>query len=170
MADFIAGPFTATLGGVALGVVEDGFELDLTWSSEDIRGDNLGDTIQDGVHRGGSLYVNCVLENAKLATSSLEAVWPYAATAGTQGEIGVIGSLYSVLAQILILTPIDAVNTLKGAGLVYTFGVAGPLGGVVPAPNVPISQLFAARLRKIPMRFLCLPYIVSSKNVWFVAA
>ena len=67
----ISGPYHSTWNGTYLGATEDGFEVEHTFYSEPIRGDNLGDAIQDEIHRGCDVYVNFTcIEWAKAVTGA----------------------------------------------------------------------------------------------------
>lgn len=169
---FVAGPYSATYqrgdGGSAydLGVIEDGFEIEINPRSEPILGDNMGDTPQDGVVRGGECYLNFVLEYA-LSDAAKKMIWPYAGSslAGTEGVVGQVGSLLTSHAGEIILTPIlsQAPWSIMSTYYEYTFYRC-----VIP-DNFPIRQILAARLRKVPLRMLCLPELVSSYYRWYSA-
>ena len=58
---WIAGPYVWTFNGRVIGVTEDGFRLGMTSYADPVKGDNLGDSIQDYVYRGGDVSVSDVL-------------------------------------------------------------------------------------------------------------
>lgn len=165
---FIAGPYTATWTppastAKALGITQDGFELEWVMHGEVIKGDNMGDSIQDGVYRGGDCFINVVCEEfdaaALYATSgtTAQAFNPASDTFGQHGQAGV---LFSSLAGILVLTRVSA---LTGA----TPHVITANKAILANEHV-IRTKLASRLRIVPLRFLLLPYTVSSDVVWFV--
>jgi len=177
----VAGPYTATYGELTgvlgtnffnIGIVQDGFEIEVTYEGEEIIGDNLGQSVQDGVHQGGNCFVNFTLEQIEVSTNSgsditWEMLWPHdisaGAVQGVEGRVGVVGSLWTAGVQSLILTPIDDDNTTMEA-LKYYFPWT-----IIPS-NYPIRQMLASSLRRIPVRLQCLPYLYSNNYVWFYTA
>lgn len=165
---FIAGPFTATyvpaLGGstpLSLGITEDGFELESTYFADLIRGDNLGETIQDGVYRGKDVYLSTVLEEVDLDGVN-RAFNPFIDTdlITDLSEVGQVGRLLTNLAGSLVLTPTAGTGA---ATLAATFTASK----AIIAPGFPIRQVLATRHRKMPVRFLLLPYVDSSDTVHY---
>lgn len=150
---FIAGHYTLTYGGSSLGIIEDALELELQHSVDEIRGDPLGDTIIDGVYRGGNMYLNFVLQEAD-AAGVAALIWPYNATFGVVGTPGVL--MTSVDAA-LVMTQL-AGTTSTPASLTFT--------SCILAPNFPIRMLYGTRLRNIPIRMLCMPF-VDTVNKWY---
>lgn len=168
---FIAGPHTVTYtpstvqgGGAALslGISEDGYEIEHVAFSDLIRGDNLGEAIQDGVYRGRDAYVNAVVEEWDLEGVRRAILQPYLdADAITDiGEVGLVGRLLTNLAGVLTITPV-AGTTAAAANGVFTANKA------IIAPGFPIRYLLATRLRRVPIRFLLLPYVDGSDVVHF---
>ena len=154
---FIAGGYTATLDGNALGVVENGYSQELTPGGENITGDNLGPaTIQDGVYQGAACFVDIILSE-RSAAAAVAAMWPWATTWGFLGTPGV---LYSSVAVALVLTAITGPSPLPATTRTY--------GNVLLAPNFPVREALATRHNKIPLRFLCLPYLDTGNNKFWV--
>lgn len=150
---FIAGPYTATYNGQTIGIVQDGFELEIATEVEKITGDNLGSSVQDGVYLGGNAYISCVLEEFD-ATGVLAAFWPYAASFGLMGQVGTLLTAYDAA---LVLTKISGTNASPTS---LTAAQA------ILAPNYPLRMLFGSRLRRVPIQFQLLPY-VSTGTRWF---
>ena len=158
----ISGPYTGAYSSEYLGGTEDGFELEHTFYSEPVRGDNLGDSIQDEVHRGVDVYVNftcvefgkaAVVQNAGQAGSS--PFWPTGVSGfnavGAAGQIGVVGDSRGEYADNLVLTAVA--NTPAAATPAsITFWNA------ILATNFPIRILYASRVRRIPMRMIAYPF------------
>lgn len=163
---FIAGPYTATyaaaLGGAGaqtLGIVEDGFDLEEIHYAEAVRGDNLGDTVQDYVNRGKDVFINAVFEECDLAAVA-RAMFPGANLNAPnflnyQGSVPQVGTLHTNLAGALVLTAV------AGTTAVASPATLTALKAVI-APNYAMRRAMASRLRKIPMRFQLLPYVVST--------
>ena len=72
---FVAGPYIWTYNGRSIGISEDGWRLNQTNSGDPIRGDNLGDSMQDYVYRGGDVTLEAVLQE-----------WNFVLTAGELGD------------------------------------------------------------------------------------
>ena len=158
----ISGPYSGQWSAEFLGVTEDGYELEHTFYSEPIRGDNLGDSIQDEVHRGADVYVNftcmefgaaALVNNAAVATSS--PFWPTGISAfnavGANATIGVIGDSRGEYSDSLVLTAIAGTPAAANPATI-TFPQA------ILAANFPIRTLYASRVRRIPMRMICYPF------------
>ena len=157
----ITGPYAGTWSGEYLGVTEDGYELEHVMYSEPIRGDNLGDTIQDEVLRGLDMYVNFTLvehnkaalvESPGQANSSIH--WPNGVSGfnpvGASSTIGVVGDVLSEYAAPLVLTAQGATPAAASPATI-TFA------GAILARNFPVRILYASRLRRTPLRMICLP-------------
>lgn len=166
---FIAGPYTATynpaLGGgapISLGITEDGFEIEHVAFADMIRGDNLGESIQDGVYRGRDCYVNFVAEEMDLDGVRRAILNPFIDCDAISdiGEVAQVGRLLTNLAGSLVLT---AVAGTTAATVPATFTASK----AILAPGFPLRYLLATRHRKVPVRFLLLPYTETSDIVHF---
>lgn len=152
----IAGPYTVTWGTPALnvGVTEDGVETEETYFSDPVRGDNLGDTIQDEIIRGGDVYVNFILQeylNALTALGNGAGIGPIFHPHNTVlGRVGQVGRRLSSIAAPLVLTAV-AGTPASAAPATITFALA------TLARNFPVRLLYASRHRKVPMRMISLP-------------
>ncbi len=96
---FIAGPYSATYKGAALGQIDDGFELEHGATIQDITSDSFR-AREDGVFQGLEVSLRFVL-NEPTAAGVQGLYWPYDATLGTTG---VIGRLMTSMAGLLILS------------------------------------------------------------------
>lgn len=164
---FIAGPYTWTygtqsgpMGGTyTLGITEDTATLEYSGAGVDpIRGDNLGDVIQDGVFRGGNYYLELVLQEYNLPAAR-HCFHPWT---GTFGEVGIVGSLLSAYADVIQATPLSPLSTLgtESTKILYIYKA-------VLAPGFSIRHLFGSRLRNVPVRFLLLPVLVGTSQRFF---
>ena len=163
----ISGPYHGSWSGEYIGATEDGFEVEHTFFSEPIRGDNLGDSIQDEVLRGADVYVNFTLiewlkagavESTGQAGSSIHWATANSGFNGAgDGKVGVIGDVLSEYADSLVLTAV-ANTPAAAAPASITF-----LGAIL-ARNFPVRVLYASRLRRIPMRMIALPSGVSGAS------
>lgn len=168
---FIAGPYYWTFNGRAFGVTEDGFNLGITNFGDAIRGDNLGDSLQDYVYRGGDVDVSGVCQEWDVAIAGVSGAgavtnsycasifWPWYTLGGT----GQIGRLASLVAAPLIGTPAPGTTAASASikNLTITYAV-------IP-PNFNSAHLFAARHRNFPIRLQALPYPIldSGSETWF---
>lgn len=153
---FIAGPFTATFAGAALGETEnDSIRVRWSFHWEPVTGDSMGDSVQDLVYRGASAHADMVLEQFD-AAGVQNAFWPYVTGVGLTdwGAHGQVGRIHltsgSELAQALVLT---AVAGTPAAGDPATLTAAR----AILAPGFEVHMIFQPRLRKVPLSFLFLP-------------
>ena len=162
----ISGPYSGAWAGAYLGVTEDGYELEHTFYSEPVRGDNLGDSIQDEVLRGQDVYVNFTLIEHNKAAAALSPGqvnssihWPTGISGfnavGSNGQVGVIGDALSEYASNLTLTA-QGLTPAAASPATITFH------GAILARNFPVRVLYASRLRRIPLRMICLPTAVGT--------
>lgn len=154
---FIAGPYTITLGALSLGITENGIELENIGYGDPVRGDNLGESIQDNVYRGMDVYLNFIMQEWNAAGASL-AYWPYA----TLGQSGQVGRMDSDIASALVATVVAGTRAVANPNsLTFTKSIL--------AKNFPVKQLFASRLRNVAIRQQVLPATVgqSGNHTWF---
>ena len=157
---FIAGAFNASLGGNAVGVTREGFNIEWFSNTQPIVGDNFGRTPQDYVHQNIEVFIEVTLLEWNQSAAALALYWPFHATFGTGPIVGSLGT--NIGFPQLILT---AIAGTPAAGLttedVWTF------------PNVqlqegfPMRILLASTLREIVLRLRVYP---SSSNVFFTVA
>ena len=91
-AEFIAGPYTATYNGKALGQSADGWRLSHQFFKRIVTGDLGGDSPQDAIYRGREQMLSGRLIEADKAGIP-DLVDPYADTVGTPWTMGVVGLL-----------------------------------------------------------------------------
>lgn len=170
---FIAGPYVWTFNAQVIGISEDGWRLNQTVSGDPIRGDNLGDSMQDYVYRGGDVTIEAVLQEWDIALNGLTGdtaktkatvasiFWPWAIF----GFSGQIGRLASNVAAVLVGTPAPTTSAAAATVGYRTITIAG----AVIAPGYNFTQLFAARLRNVPIRLQALPYTLADTGgeAWF---
>lgn len=165
---WVAGPYLWTFNGRNVGITENGFRLSMTSYGDPIKGDNLGDSIQDFVYRGGDVTVEGTFQEfdaalngdgqaVKINSNVGSVFWPYASL----GDTGQVGRLASSVSAVLTGTAIPGVNPLL-KNITIT-------AAVIP-PGFDVGFLFAARLRNVPIRLQSLPWPglvqVGSSN-WF---
>lgn len=153
---FVAGHYTATYGGVDIGTTETGFELRPTYYKEDIKIDDFGDTIVDGIYRGYNLRVT--FELVQWTSAGREALqFPFdLEDGGTLGTIRFVGRTLKSFSEALVLTPVADINV---ANLTYTFLNVTP-DGDHGAWNL------NTKLRRVRCNLLCLMNSLSGGVVW----
>lgn len=170
-----------------IGITADAATFRMEWSAEEVRGDNLGDTIQDGIYRGGNCYLELVLQewNKAIIQKLLQPVIGVTGdvgidqdtlggglaeefglltrSLGSSGEVNVgsMGCLWSRNSAELIGRPVG-----QCARSIPAEAPATQINAqrAVLAPNFPIEYLMGSRLRNVPIRFLCLPFESATVN------
>ncbi len=147
---YLAGNYSATYGGSALGQIDDGFSLDWAQKLEEITSDSFK-ARQDGVYQGIEMTLRFVLNEPK-AAGVKNLVWPWATT---EGDSGIVGRLMSALALPLVLTRCTS-NAADPATITFTRAVVW---------TDQISTEFALRQRKISVSVAVLPVPASAAVV-----
>lgn len=145
IATLIGGAYTGTLGGTALGISEQGFNLVLVPKAERIEEtDAYGLTLIDFFFRG----VDCstVVDFMEYRSGTITSAWPW----GTLGAQGIIARLGSAIAGSMVLT---AVSGTPAASSPASLTAARSV--LEPGHNVTLA--FNSKLRKVPIRYVHLP-------------
>lgn len=145
---FIAGAFTVTYNANSVGQLANGLKLSHEFFKRLITGDSFAETPQDGVYRGGQMFIDFTMLEYN-ATGAQLAFWPYSATIFTLGTVGRL-DVGSSLAKSLVLT-----------------AVAGTTAATVPATQThltsilregfPVDVLYAPDLREVPISMRIYP-------------
>lgn len=138
---FIAGQYTATLGGSTLGQINGGQTIEHTVFKRIITGDNHAKAAQDAVYQGEDVFIQYLLMEYN-ATSARAAFWPYGSTYLTGG---IRGRLDSAIYASLVLT---ALAGTPAAAAPATITCAK----TILAEGFPVGILFAPDLREVPVR------------------
>lgn len=180
----IAGPFTATWAPITysgttgtagtaatLGLIgARGIREIRRHETEEVPADLLGNSVVDAVHLGMQLFLEFELEEANLL--AVQAIChPFASSIDTlanllskEGDLGIPGTFQSFTgAGQVVLTPGFSTNNSAGAQLTPT----RTYGLVTIAPGFEFNQLLSSRRRIVPLRLRCLPYVVSSRYVFY---
>ena len=153
---FIAGRYTTTLNSVDLGIMENGYELQMDPKHQLInRSDAFGDTLIDTIVRGVDWSIECLCLEYKTVTKNA------IGQINSMGVLGVIGRLGSAIAQSMVLT---SVAGTPAAAEPATLTAAKTL----LAPNANPRILFNSELRKVPLRWVFIPYDASGTTTFFV--
>jgi hypothetical protein len=149
---FVAGRYSNTYNAVDVGISDQGINLQQESRWEEIASsDAYGDSIIDGVYRGGNVFFDYECKAYKAGSQT--PFWPW----GTLGVMQAVGSAP---------TPIGRLASGVASATVLT-AVAGTPAATSPAtltasksilaPNSPARLLFHTRLRQVPIRLLALP-------------
>ncbi len=122
---FVAGHYIATYDGVDVGTTEVGFDLRLTYYKEDIRIDDFGDAIVDGIFRGHQVRITSELSQWGAVGRELFQFVFDKEEAGSIGTIQLVGRTLQSFAKPLILTPVANINVNNK---IYTFPLVVPDG------------------------------------------
>lgn len=155
---FIAGPYTVTYDSNALGIMEDAPRMELTNEGDAIVGDNMGGSVQDGIYRGGNMFMDIMLQEYD-AAGAAGAFWPF--HTAFNGALGVIGVTWASLAKAMVFTAVAGTNATPSP---ITFNKA------ILAPRFPVQMLFGSRHRNVGIRFQLLPFNGGSPAAdrWFL--
>lgn len=146
---FIAGAYGAVRGGVAVGLTDDGWNLQWEPKSEAIdKSDAYGDMLLDMVWRGCNWFVQAELLEYK--PGSIDAAYPW----GTMGQPGIIARLASDVAGALVLT------STAGTPAAATPATLTANKSIL-APGFNVDAVYSSRLRTMPCRLALLPYEAS---------
>lgn len=168
---FSPGPYTATWAGASgqpggagaldVGLVEGVDRFQRTAEAQDIRVDAYGETVVDGVYRGGQMFV---LMTFKEWTDTVKALlWPFGGTQVSPdfGAVGPVGSLMTNLAGILVLTAVTGTPAATNGPATINFGSA------IISPGHNSEVILGSEERNVPVVFRCYPYDNSGTLVWF---
>jgi len=170
---FIAGPFTATFNGKALGATEDGYEQITNVLTEEIRADHYGGNL-DGIFKGIDMMIRCVLLEVDMP-GVRDLIWPWDGDAdgviGTSagelvadfGNVAGVGTLLSTYAKALVLTPCSGTTAATKGKWADSGGTLTPSAltsityskAVIAADSQ--SLRFSSTLRKLAVTIMILP-------------
>jgi hypothetical protein len=171
--EFAAGAYALSYkkpggGSLALGLTEDGFELQFTPRGQNIEESaEFGNALIDGVDRGhiASMVVK-LLSYQRVVTA--QSYW-MRNTAGSPllltNSTNPVGRLYSSMAGVMVAvgvanTPAAAVDAAIGAAGQSVFGATSTLtaGLALLAPGQAMAFQQTSKLRTVPLAFVLLPY------------
>jgi hypothetical protein len=188
---FIAGRYSNVYNAQDVGIAERGIELqqDSRWD-EISQSDAYGDSLLDGIYRGGTAFFQYSLLQfglGGLSGTALAAFWPWASKLGVMQTVGSganptpVGRRASDVALSSVFT---STAGTPAATQDFTTGQS-PIGGpnaitaakTILAPNSPATLALNTRLRQLPVRLVCLPQDTTvgfaaniTGTVWFTSA
>lgn len=152
---------TETASGVDrdLGLVEGVKTISRTVEGKDIRADLYGDTVIDGIYRGGQMFVSMIFKEWTVQVQ--DALWPFGGDSGDFGRVGTVGDLMTNLSGEMTLTA--ATGTPAG-------GVANSniitLHSAIISPGHSYDVPLGNDERDVPIVFRCYPILVSTVLRW----
>lgn len=156
MADFVAGPYTATYGGLDLGLTTQGFTVSHEFFKRMITGDQFGDGPVNAVYRGRAQFVEFEsLEAEKAGVYALAEPYGSTATSLNSGVIGqfdvAAGDGTGTCAGVSSSLVLTKVATSCATPVTLTFPLA------ILAEGYPVRALYGQDLRTIPLRMRVYP-------------
>ncbi len=148
--DFVSGPYVWYWNGAALGIMNDAPVFRHINSSDTVEGDNLGDTIQAVIRRGGNSFVELTMQQFNL-TAVRSAFWPYGPAHGT---LSTGASAYESIGcrnnnNLLVAQKVDGSCAVPDRFYALNATVA---------PNFDLSYLVGSRLRSVALSLILLPW------------
>ncbi len=154
---FIAGQYTTTYNSVSVGITQEGFELQIESTNQNVTpSDAYGDSIIDMVYRGGNVHLQ--FEGLAYKAGAITPFWPW----GAIGTMGVIGRLASDVASSTVMTALTGTPAVASPATVTA-------SKSILASNNPARLLFNSKLRTVPIRLILLAYDSGGSVIkWFV--
>lgn len=153
----IVGEYTATYGGVALGIFEG--DAGLPTLSQQTKAEPIANTSKyakttiDAIWQGADWFMQFTCLEYKAGPRV--AFWPFHATLSA---LGAIGRLYYGMASPLVLT---AVAGTPAAATPATLTASK----TILAPGYNTQLVYGPTLRKVPLRLQLLPYVLNGTTV-----
>lgn len=156
-ADLAFGPYLATYKGSGLGGLEGTPRFSMSGEAQDIRASEFGESVVDGVYRGGNAFLLLVLKEWNPATKA--AMWPFGADLGLSG---VIGRSMVDMAGVLLLSAVAGTTGATKGPVTRSF----PLAIFSPGHNKEV--LFGTEERNVPIVLRCYPTKAATATLrWF---
>lgn len=157
--DMSFGAYTSKWNGNELGLIEGVIRQQLTAHAQDVRASRHGDTVLDGVYRGGNMFVTIQIKEWNDATKAI--MWPFSDNLGLSGVEG--RSMWD-LAKPLVLTVVPLTQAAKKGPKTRTYDKA------IFSPEHNKEVIFGNEERNVPILLRIYPVLVSSTGVdkrWF---
>lgn len=152
--DFPPGPYEATWGGDAIGLMEGSIFDESTLLETEIRASLYGKQVIDTIDDGMTQFI--ILMMKEWNTNAKKVFYPNAATAGTGGTHGKAGRLNSALSKALVLTALAGTPAATEGPVTRTYNYAKLAGG----HNMRLT--FGPEERNVPVVFRIFPEEVTS--------
>lgn len=156
LGDFAPGYYDMTWNGNGTGLVKDVRRLRRRSRAAPITADKYGDSMIDGVYRGGDCFLLCTFIEWTPAIRAL--LWPYDSDFGVMGQCG---RLLTDLAKALVLTA-EAGSPAAAEGPASITAAKSIL-----APENDVEILLGNESRDVPVLLQLFPYQDASQLRWF---
>ncbi len=143
--NYAVGPYTGTWSTNDVGEIEGVYRVQQSASAQDIRAGRYGDSVIDGVYRGGNVFVVATFK--EWTANIRDMLWPF----GVMGLSGKVGRLMTDMAEILELTAITGTPAATHGFATITF----PKAVFSPEHNQEI--ILGNEERNVPVVFRCYP-------------
>ena len=151
----VAGAYTATFNGLALGQTAQGYRLSHTHFKRPVTGDALAQSPQTAVFQGIEMFLQANLIEFN-AAGIYPLIWPYGSTYLQFGPVGRM-DVESSLTKQMILTAVTGTPAQ-----VLAAPASLTLPNAILAEGFPVELLLAPDLREVPMRMRLYPTTTGS--------
>ncbi len=150
----VAGRYSGTYNTVDTGISEGGYELEVVSSAQQVTPTDLyGDSVIDIIYRGGNCFLN--FTSIAFKAGSLTPFWPWEALGVMASVANPIARLGSDVAKAMVLS--STANTPAAAS-----PASLTASKAILPPGTPAKLLYSSELRKVPVRLMLLPYVIST--------
>lgn len=151
-----------TGGSEVIGLVEGVKQFSRTSEGKDVRASLYGETVIDGIYRGGQQFVTMILKEWTNLEKGI--LWPWGGSGGASGVsdfgvVGPVGAMMSDWAGVLTLTAVPntpAAGTDRNVITIHSAIIAAGHGFDID---------LSADESNVPVVFRCFPVITGSPNV-----
>ena len=144
------GPYTATYNGNDVGLIEGVWRHQQTAEAADIRSGRFGDSVIDGIYRGGNCFAVAVFK--EWTANIRRMLWPFDTVLGDSGKHG--RSMVD-MSSVLLLTAIAGTPAATAGPATRSF----PRAIFSPGHNKEV--LLGNEERNVPIVFRCYPTVVT---------
>jgi hypothetical protein len=165
LANLVAGHYSVTWNGVALGATEDGWTITMTPKGEVVTAEEWGDNELDIIHRGVTVTLDAVIK--EWTTGLVQAIWFAHATFGQQSCVGQSAVLNS-LVKPMVFTPACANSTADASTV--GLGNATTFHQCIMTPDSAAKINLNNKPRVVPVQFTALLSLESTLYKHFTTA
>jgi len=153
-------PANVPSGFFSIGLIDGVTRINKQNSGQDINASQFGDTVIDGIHTGGNVFVTLV--GKEWFANSIRLLNPWGDTFGT---VGPIGASMCQAAGKLRLTPQAGSQSASGAGTAI-LGGAFLFRRAIIANSSNVETLLGNTERLAPFSFQVFPYLLESDSLY----
>ncbi len=156
LGDFAPGYYDMTYNSLATGLVKDVRRLRRRSRASAITADKYGDSMVDGVYRGGDCFLMMTFIEWNAAVRAV--LWPYDTDFGAMGPCG---RLLTDLAKVIVLTA-EAGSAAAAEGFATVTA-----NKAILAPENDVEVIMGNENRDVPVLLQLFPYQDGSDMRWF---